>query len=60
VETALDDYARRHRRLYRRRAWVNTLMRWLLVEPWRTVRVMRQVPLPRPVVSLLTRRVLTA
>ncbi len=60
VEAALEDYGRRHRRLYRRRAWVNTLMRWLLVEPWRTVRVMRQVPLPRPVVSLLTRRVLTA
>jgi geranylgeranyl reductase family protein len=60
IEPALKSYAQRHRRLYAQRAWVNTLVRWLLIEPWRTVRVVRRVPLPGPLVSLLARRVLTA
>jgi flavin-dependent dehydrogenase len=60
LEPALKNYARQHRSLYARRAWVNTLTRWLLREPYRTVQVLRRVALPRPVVSTLVRRVLTA
>jgi flavin-dependent dehydrogenase len=40
---ALERYARTHRRLYRRRAWVNTLMRWMLTTPSNAVRVLRHV-----------------
>jgi flavin-dependent dehydrogenase len=60
IESALATYAWRHRALYARRMWVNTLVRWLLVEPWRTVRVLRTMPLPRPIISGLAREVLTA
>jgi flavin-dependent dehydrogenase len=60
LDPALKAYARRHGRLYAQRAWVNTLMRWLLVKPWRTVRMIRRVPIPRPLTSYLARRVLTA
>ena len=60
IEPALENYARRHRRLYRRRAWVNTLVRALLIEPWRTVRIVRHVSFPRLLTSFLTRRVLAA
>jgi flavin-dependent dehydrogenase len=51
-------YAREHRALYRRRAWVNVLVHWALVDPARTVRLMRRMErLPRGVVTLLSRRV---
>ena len=60
VEAALKNYDRLHRRLYRRRAWVNTLVRALLIEPARTVRLIRRVPFPRPLTAFLTRRVLAA
>ena len=36
---ALATYARTHRRLYRRRAWVNTLLRWALTTPSHAVRI---------------------
>ncbi len=70
VRTALDGfarkdfaaasaaYARAHRALYRRRAWANVLVHWVLVEPARTVRLVRRMErLPRGVVTLLSRRV---
>ena len=40
---ALASYSREHRQLYRRRAWVNMLLRWLLTTPSRPVRVLRKV-----------------
>jgi flavin-dependent dehydrogenase len=58
LDAALREYARRHRRLYLRRAWVNTLVRALLIEPWRTVRLVRRVSFPGAITSFLTRRVL--
>jgi flavin-dependent dehydrogenase len=51
------NYAREHERLYRRRAWVNTLTRWLLVTPGRTVRLLRRVRPAPAVVSFLSDRV---
>jgi flavin-dependent dehydrogenase len=39
---ALAAYSRSHRQLYRRRAWVNTLLRWSLTTPSRTVRILRK------------------
>jgi flavin-dependent dehydrogenase len=48
---AFRGYERSHRRLYRRRAWVNTLVRGLLVKPARTVRLLRRV---RPAPSLVS------
>jgi len=54
---ALKVYTRAHRQLYRRRAWVNTLLRWTLTTPSRTVRLLRKVkPLPG-LVSFLSHRV---
>jgi flavin-dependent dehydrogenase len=53
----LRHYAREHQALYRRRAGVNTLLRWLLLEPARTVRALRMLPFPAPLVSMLARRV---
>jgi flavin-dependent dehydrogenase len=51
-------YARAHRAMYRRRAWANALVHWVLVEPARTVQLVRRMErLPRGVVSLLSRRV---
>jgi len=51
-------YARAHCALYRRRAWVNLLAHWILLEPARTVRLMRHMErLPRAVVTLLSARV---
>jgi flavin-dependent dehydrogenase len=51
-------YARAHRALYRRRAWVNLLVHWVLVDPARTVRLVRRMQhLPRGVVTLLSQRV---
>jgi flavin-dependent dehydrogenase len=37
LDRAFRTYAGRHRRLYLRRAWVNTLVRWALETPSRTV-----------------------
>ncbi len=51
-------YARAHRALYRRRAWVNLLVHWVLVDPARTVSIVRRLErLPRGVVTLMARRV---
>ena len=60
IEPALKIYTQRHCRLYAQQAWVSTLLRWLMIEPARTVRVIRRFPLPRSFVSLLARHVLTA
>jgi geranylgeranyl reductase family protein len=40
---ALHAYTAQHRRLYRRRAWVNTLLRWTLTTPNHAVRLLRHV-----------------
>jgi flavin-dependent dehydrogenase len=54
---ALRDYAREHRRLYRRRLWVNTLTRWALQTPGRTLNLLRRLG-PRPeLISFLSDRV---
>jgi flavin-dependent dehydrogenase len=51
-------YARAHRALYRRRAWVNLIAHWILLEPARTVQLVRRMErLPRGVVTLLSERV---
>jgi len=55
--STLKTYARAHRQLYRRRAWVNTLARWTLVTPSRTVRLLRKVKPPASLVSFLSNRV---
>ena len=56
--TASASYARAHRALYRRRAWANLVAHWALVEPARTVRLVRRMErLPRGVVNLLSQRV---
>ena len=60
LEPALKRYARSHCWLYARRAWVNTLVRALLKEPRRTVRLVRSVSFPRPVTSFLAHQVLAA
>jgi flavin-dependent dehydrogenase len=57
LATALAAYSRAHRRLYRRRAWVNTLVRGLLITPSRTVRLLRKVNHLPGVVSFLSSRV---
>jgi flavin-dependent dehydrogenase len=58
LEAAGAGYARAHRALYRRRAWVNLIAHWILVEPSRTVRLVRRMErLPRGVVTLLSQRV---
>jgi flavin-dependent dehydrogenase len=58
LPSARAEYARAHRRLYRRRAWVNLLTHWTLVAPSRTVRLVRRMEtLPRRLVTLLSRRV---
>lgn len=55
---ARSEYARAHRQLYRRRAWVNLLTHWVLVTPSHTVRLVRRMEhLPRSLVTLLSRRV---
>jgi flavin-dependent dehydrogenase len=54
---ALTEYARRHRTLYRRGAWVNGFARWLLGEPRRLTRVMRRVPFPGFALDLLSRKI---
>jgi flavin-dependent dehydrogenase len=57
LPAALRRYAQAHRQLYRRRAWVNTLLRWSLTTPSRSVSLLRRVQ-PRPgLVSFLSHRV---
>jgi flavin-dependent dehydrogenase len=57
LATAFRGYARGHRQLYLRRIWVNTLARWALSTPERTVRALRRVR-PVPVLwSFLANRV---
>jgi flavin-dependent dehydrogenase len=54
---ALENYARAHRRLYRGRLWVNTLTRWALQTPGRTVKLLRRLQ-PQPgLISFLSDRV---
>lgn len=53
----LGAYSRKHARLYRRRAWVNTLTRWALIEPGRTVRALRRVRQLPGVTSWFARRI---
>jgi flavin-dependent dehydrogenase len=55
--TAFAAYARGHGKLYRRRSWVNTLTRWALVSPARTVRLLRRVKPGPALVSFLSDRV---
>jgi len=57
LPAALSTYTREHRQLYRRRAWVNTLLRWLLTTPSRPVRVLRNFDRLPGVVSFLSHRV---
>jgi flavin-dependent dehydrogenase len=57
LPAALAAYARSHRELYRRRAWVNTLLRWLLTTPDRPVRLLRNVERLPGIVSFLSHRV---
>jgi flavin-dependent dehydrogenase len=55
---ALTRYAQAHRRLYRRRAWVNTLVRWTLTTPAHLVHFARKVDrLPAGLLSVLANRV---
>jgi flavin-dependent dehydrogenase len=57
LAAALAAYSREHRQLYRRRAWVNTLLRWLLTTPSRPVRLLRHVDRLPGIVSFLSHRV---
>lgn len=57
LASALQTYARQHRQLYRRRAWVNTLVRWSLTTPSRAVRVLRKVERLPGIVAFLSHRV---
>jgi flavin-dependent dehydrogenase len=57
LAAGLAHYAHSHRQLYRRRAWVNTLLRWTLTTPSRPVRLLRKVNLLPGLVSFLSRRV---
>jgi geranylgeranyl reductase family protein len=57
LSTALAGYAQSHRRLYRRRAWVNTMLRWLLTTPSYPVRVLRKFDIPPGIVPFLAHRV---
>jgi flavin-dependent dehydrogenase len=54
ADAAFRKYARAHRRLYLRRAWVNTLARWTLVTPSRTVRLLRKMRPAPAFVSFLS------
>ena len=57
LPSAFQAYTRAHRRLYRRRIWVNTLMRWGLTTPSRTVHLLRKMQ-PRPeLISFLSNRI---
>jgi menaquinone-9 beta-reductase len=54
---ALAAYSRKHRQLYRERAWVNTLLRWTLTTPSHIVRLLRKVDLFPGLISFLSHRV---
>jgi flavin-dependent dehydrogenase len=54
---ALAGYAKAHRRLYRRRLWVNTLTRWALQSPGRTVKLLRRLRPQPELISFLSDRV---
>ncbi len=56
-KAAFQTYAHRHGRLYRRRVWVNTLMRWALETPSRTVRLLRKIKPAPALVSFLSDRI---
>ncbi len=55
--SALGTYSRSHWLLYARRAWVNTLVRWSLTTPSRTVRLLRKMEHLPSFVSFLSHRV---
>ena len=55
--TALGNYAKAHRRLYWRRLWVNTLTRWALESPGRTVKLLRRLRPQPELISFLSDRV---
>jgi len=57
LEKSLQTYTRAHRQLYRRRVWVNTLMRWALLTPSRTVGLLRRMQPPAAIVSFLSDRI---
>lgn len=57
LATALTAYGKSHRRLYRRRAWVNTLLRWTLTTPSHIVRAIRPLKRLPAVVSFLSNRI---
>jgi flavin-dependent dehydrogenase len=57
LDRAQRAYATRHRELYHRRAWVNTLLRWTLTTPSRSVRLLRHVDRLPGFVSYFTRQV---
>jgi flavin-dependent dehydrogenase len=54
---ALSSYAHSHRQLYRRRAWVNALLRVFLTNPNPAVRVLRNFERLPGMVSFLARQV---
>jgi geranylgeranyl reductase family protein len=57
LDAALKSYAYSHRRLYRRRAWVNTILRWLLIRPSHPVRVLRKFDFLPGIVPFLAQQV---
>ncbi len=57
LAAALATYSRSHRQLYRERAWVNTLLRWTLTTPSRTVRLLRHVDRLPGFISYFSRHV---
>ena len=54
---ALVRYEAAHRQLYRSRAWVNTLVRWVLTTPRHAVRLLRPLHRVPAVLSFLSSRV---
>jgi flavin-dependent dehydrogenase len=57
LAAAFQVYARKHRKLYRRRVWVNTLARWALMRPGWTMRLLGRMPRMPALVSFLSGRV---
>jgi len=57
LEAALASYTKHHRRLYRRRAWVNSFVRWLLINPVYPVRVLRKFDFLPGLVPFLAQQV---
>jgi geranylgeranyl reductase family protein len=56
LDRAFRTYARGHAQLYFRRVWVNTLTRWALLTPSRTVRFIRTFQ-PGPLFTFLSDRI---